>query len=191
MALYPDYVTVAEAAAYLRIDDALDDVELGLWVTAASRAIDQRCNRQFGLAAAPAVRTYRRAPYYEFNSGMWLVDIDDVQTTAGMIVNGVAFASSGAVLLPDSAPAEGQPWTTIGFATPPYPSYPGLPAPTVITMTPGWTTVPPQVKAGAKLQVKYWSDLRDKGGDVQTGMTRLNKGIADSLAGLSRRRAVG
>jgi hypothetical protein len=191
VALNPDYITAAEAGAYLRIDDSVDDVELGLWVTAASRLVDDRCNRQFGLAAAPVARTYRRAPFYSPVHGLWLLEIDDVQTTTGLLVNGVAYASSGAVLLPDTAPAEGVPWTMLGFAAMPYPSYPGGPAPNVVTLLPGWTVTPTQVKAACKLQVKFWSDLRDKGGDVQTGMTRLDKGIWQSLAGLARRRAVG
>lgn len=191
MPLSPDYITVAEAAAYLRIDDSVDDVELGIWVTAASRAIDVRCNRQFGVLAAPAARTFRRVPYYDLNSGMWLLDIDDVQTSTGLLVGGVSYATSGATLFPDSAPGDGAPWTQLGFVTVPYWSAPGAPNPVVVTALWGWTAVPTQVKGACKLQVKSWSDLRDKGGDVQTGMARLDKGIADSLAGLSRRRRVG
>jgi hypothetical protein len=189
--LSPDYITAAEAAAYLRIDDGIDDVELGLWVTAASRLIDSRCNRQFGLAAAPVARVYRRLPYYSPTYGLWLLEIDDVQTTAGLLVNGVAYASSGAILLPDDAPDYSVPWTMLGFPVQPTDSYPGAPAPYTITLRPGWTNTPTQVKAAAKLQVKFWSDLRDKAGDVQTGMTRLEKGVAQSLAGLTRRRPVG
>lgn len=191
MPLSPDYITTAEAAAYLRIDDNVDDTELGFWVTAASRLVDSRCNRQFGSIVAPAARTYRRTPYYELNSGLWLLDIDDVQTSVGLLVGGVAYASQSAVLLPDSAPGDGQPWTHLGFNTPPYPSAPGAPSPVIVTATWGWTAIPTPVKAACKLQVKFWSDLRDKGGDVQTGMTRLEKGVAQSLAGLSRRRRVG
>jgi hypothetical protein len=191
VALSPDYITVAEAAAYLRIDDTVDDAELGLWVTAASRLIDSRCNRQFGQAAAPVARTYRNLPFYSPAYGLWLLEIDDVQTTTGLLVNGVAYASSGAILLPDDAPDYSVPWTTLGFPVQPTDAYPGAPAPYVITLRPGWTAIPNQVKAACKLQVKFWSDLRDKGGDVQTGMTRLEKGVAQSLAGLARRRPVG
>lgn len=191
MPLSPDYITTAEAAAYLRIDDSVDDVELGIWVTAASRAIDLRCNRQFGSLAAPAARTFRRAPYYEPNSGMWLLGIDDVQTSAGLLVGGVSYATSSATLFPDSAPGDGVPWTALAFLTMPYGSWPGAPNPVVVTAQWGWTAVPTQVKGACKLQLKSWSDLRDKGGDVQTGMTRLSKGISDSLSGLCRRRRVG
>jgi hypothetical protein len=191
VALSPDYITAAEAAAYLRIDDTVDDVELGLWVTAASRLIDSRCNRQFGLAAAPVARIYRQRPFYSPQYGLWLLDIDDVQTTTGFLVNGVAYASSGAILLPDDAPDLSVPWTTIGFPVQPADSYPGAPSTYALTLRPGWTTIPTQVKAACKLQVKFWADLRDKGGDVQTGMTRLEKGVAQSLAGLVRRRPVG
>jgi hypothetical protein len=186
----PDYLTAADAAAYLRIDDAVDNVELAQWATTASRLIDARCNRQFGNVALSA-RTYRRAPSYDPVSGLWLLEIDDVQSTTGLLVNGVAYASSGAVLLPDNAAAEGRPWERLGFAVPPILSAPGVPVTNVITAPWGWTAVPTQVPQAAKLQIKFWSDQRDKGADVQPGMTRLDKGIAASLAGLARRRRVG
>src|SRR3982751_2338964 len=109
----PDYLTLAEARAYLRIPvgDTADDAELTVWISAASRAVDTYCNRQFGQLAAPAARTYRRTPVLDPTLGLWCIDIDDVQDVTGFLVGGVAYASSGAVLLPDNAPAEGKPWT--------------------------------------------------------------------------------
>ena len=42
----------------MHITDTDDDVQIALAVTAASRAIDRRTNRQFGLVAAPEARYY-------------------------------------------------------------------------------------------------------------------------------------
>jgi hypothetical protein len=196
----PDYVTAAQAAAYLRIPDSADDVELGFWVTAASRAIDKRTNRQFGQLAAPAARTYRRTPFYDPTTGLWVLEIDDVQDSTGLLVNGVAYASSGATLLPDNAPADGKPWERIGFVTWPYPSYPGLPMTNTLTARWGWTAVPSQVVAASKLQISRWHARRDSpygiAGSPDQGsemrlLAKLDPDVATTLAGLSRRRRVG
>lgn len=198
MAWKPDYVTAAELAAYLRIADAVDNVELAIWVTAASRAVDARCNRQFGLLAAPAARTYRREPYYDVTTGLWALEIDDVQTSAGLTVNGVAYASSGAVLLPDNAPADGVPWTRIAFSAMPNSSYPGSPVTNVIIAQWGWTAIPSQVVAAVKLQGSRWNARRDSpfgiagsAGAEMRLLARLDPDVSTTLAGLSRRRRVG
>jgi hypothetical protein len=194
----PDYITVAQAGAFLRIADTVDDVELGNWVTAASRAIDDRCNRQFGQDVAPVARTYRRTPYADPTTGLWILEIDDIQTTVGLLVNGVAYASSGAVLLPDNAPADGVPWQQLGFVTMPYPSYPGVPQLNVITGRFGWTAFPTQVIGASKLQVSRWNARRDSPFGVAGGpgaelrlLARLDPDVSTSLVGLSRRRRVG
>lgn len=196
----PDYITVPEATAYLRLSDTIDNVEVGIWVTAASRAIDKRCNRQFGLLAAPAARTYRRTPVYDPTTGLWLLEIDDVQSTTGMTVNGVAFASSGAVMLPDNAPGDGVPWTRIGMSTWPIESSPGMPSTNVIVAPWGWASFPTQVTAACRLQVARWNARRDSpygiagspdaGSEVRL-LARLDPDVSTTLAGLSRRRRVG
>ena len=189
----PDYVTVDEVADYLRLGDTLDDVELAVWVTAASRAIDKRTNRQFGQLAAPAARTYRRPASYDVTTGLWLLEIDDVQDVTGMLVGGVVYASAGAVLLPDNAPADGEPWTRLGFTTSPT-------LPLVVTARFGWQAVPTQVVAAVKLQCSRWNARRDspygvagspaEGSELRL-LARLDPDVATTLAGLSRRRKVG
>lgn len=61
MAWKPDYATVAQLKAFARIPvgDTIDDVEIGFAVSAASRAVDQATNRQFGVVDEPEVRYYR------------------------------------------------------------------------------------------------------------------------------------
>lgn len=199
MAWKPDYLTLAEAKAFLRVTDTVDDVEIAGWITSASRAIDARCNRQFGQAAAPVVRTYRRVPYYDLTTGLWQIEIDDVQDVTAATINGVAFASSGAVMLPDNAPAEGRPWTRIGFVVWPFPQAPGVPQLNTLSMRWGWTAFPAQVPAATKLQVSRWNYRRDSPqgvtGSPDTGgvrlLAKLDPDVATSLRGLCRRRRVG
>lgn len=196
----PDYLTVADAKAYLRVTDAVDDAQLQSWATAASRAIDRATNRQFGQVAAPVARIYRRAPYYDPTTGLFTLEIDDLMTTAGLLVNGVAYASSGAVLLPDNAPADGLPWTAVGFTAWPVLSTPGAPIINTLTGQWGWSAVPPQVPAAGELQVARWNFRRDapagvagspdQGSEIRL-LAKLDPDVAVTLAGLSRRRRVG
>jgi hypothetical protein len=111
----PDYTTLQRAKDYLRIADTTDDVQIGAWITAASRAADDVCNRQFGQATGVAARVYRRTPYYDASTGFWTLEIDDVMDTTGLLVNGGAYASSGCTLLPDNAPLEGQALHPVGL----------------------------------------------------------------------------
>lgn len=197
----PDYLTAAEAAAFLRVPtgDTVDAAEIAVWVTTASRAIDQWCNRQFGQLAAPAARTYRRTADYDPSVGLWCLDVDDVQDSTGLLVGGVAYASSGAVLLPDNAPADGRPWTRLGFTSAPTLPYPGVSSSVVVTARWGWTAVPVQVTAAARLQTGRWNFRRDapagiagspdSGSEVRL-LARLDPDLKTSLAGLRRRRLV-
>jgi hypothetical protein len=197
----PDYITVVDANAFLRLPDSIDDAQVGTWVTAASRAIDKRCNRQFGtIAPTAAARVYRRPAVYDPVTGMWLLSIDDVQDVTGMTVRGVAYASSGAVLLPDNAPADSVPWTALGFADRPDLSYAGAPASVTVVARWGWTAVPAQVVVAARLQVNRWAARRDSPFGVSGSPTdgselrllaKLDPDVAVSLAGLSRPRRVG
>lgn len=202
MAWKPDYITVAQLGAYLRIPggDVVDDTEFGNWVTASSRAVDKKTNRQFGLEAAPVSRTYRRTPVYDQSTGLWQLEIDDLMNATGLLVNGVAYASSGAVLLPDNAPLEGKPWTRIGMTYQPTEQYPGGPVTNVLVGRWGWTTVPTQVPAACKLQSARWSARRDSpygvAGSPDQGsemrlLAKLDPDVATMLLGLTRRRRVG
>lgn len=195
----PDYLTLAEAKSFLRTGDTLDDTEIPGWITAASRAVDKRCNRQFGQLAAPAARVYRRPAVWDPASCLWLLEIDDVQDVTGMTINGVAYASQRGVLLPDNAPADSEPWQRVGLPDEPTPSYYGAPVSVTVVARWGWTAVPAQVAAACKLQVSRWMSRRDSpngiAGSPDTGqlrlLARLDPDVATSLAGLSRRRRVG
>lgn len=195
----PDYVTLADAKGYLRIADTVDDTQLALWITAASRAVEKRCNRQFGAAAAPVARVYRRTPNYNPVSGLWELEVDDLMTTP-TLVGTTAWAAAGYTLLPDNAALEGVPWQRLGTANQPIMVSPGAPYPVQVTALWGWTTVPPQVQAAVLLQVARWYARRDSplgvagspdlGSEIRL-LARLDPDVSTTLAGLSRRRAVG
>lgn len=196
----PDYVTLAVVKSYLRVTDTVDDVEIATWITTASRAIDRRCNRQFGVLAAPVARIYRRPPAYDQTSGLWVLGIDDLMTATGLLVNGIAYASSGSTLLPDNAPADGLPWTALGVTAWPIRSTPGAPIINTVTGTWGWSAVPTQVVAAAKLQCARWNFRRDAPAGVAGSpdqssevrmLAKLDPDVSTSLAGLSRPRMAG
>lgn len=196
----PDYLTLADGKGFLRVTDNIDDVEIGNWITAASRAIDARCNRQFGQLAAPAARVYRRPAVWSPEIGLWVRQIDDLQDLTGFTVNGIAYAASGAVLLPDNAPADGRPWTALGTPERPDLSYPGSPSALLAVGRWGWTAFPTQVVAATKLQINRWNSRRDSpfgvAGSPTDGselrlLSKLDPDVAVTLTGLTRRRRVG
>lgn len=196
----PDYLAVADVKAFLRVTDTVDDAQFGSWITAASRAVDRACNRQFGSVVAPVARTYRRAPFYDATTGLFVLEIDDVMTTTGMTINGTAVASySGAVMLPDNAPADGLPWTRLGLTSWPTLSTPGAPIVNTLVAQWGWTAVPAQVPAACELQVARWNFRRDapagvagspdQGSEIRL-LAKLDPDVATTLAGLVRPRKV-
>jgi hypothetical protein len=196
----PDYLITADVKTYLRVTDSVDDALFASWITASSRAVDRATNRQFGQVAAPVARTYRRAPFYDATTGLFTLEIDDLMTTAGFLVDGIAYASSGTVLLPDNAPADGRPWTHLGFTAWPVLSTPGAPISHVLTGQWGWSAVPAQVPNACQLQVARWNFRRDapagvagspdQGSEVRL-LAKLDPDVATTLAGLSRPRKVG
>lgn len=191
----PDYVSTEELKAYLYVQssDVADDVQLSVWCTAASRAVDSKANRQFGQLAGAAGRTYRRPAAYDVVSGLWLLEVDDLQDITGFTVNGQPYASCGAVLLPDNAPADGKPYERLGFTDPPD-------GPTVGVGRWGWDATPVQVTGAVKLQANRWNARRaspfgvagspDQGSEIRL-LARLDPDVAPMLAGVMRRRQAG
>src|SRR4051794_12832570 len=109
MAWAPDYLEPDELEHYVRVDDNADAVEVAWAIGAASRAVDRACGRQFGSVAAPLERLY--TPHWDHDRCSWVVDIDDLATTVGATLGGVAFTSSA--LYPRNAIADGLVWTRL------------------------------------------------------------------------------
>lgn len=155
----PDYVTLDEAKANLRIPpaDTADDADLQLHITAASRNIDRFAGRQFGKVESSVARYYTAC--WDREARRWYVDVDDLHDAAGLAVayddagdGTYSLEVTGAVLEPRNAAADGEPWTRLR-----------LTADTRLSTTPdairvtsagwGWAEVPKPVRDGVHLQV--------------------------------------
>lgn len=153
MAWAPDYITAEELKAYVRISDAVDDVQIALAVTAASRAVDRHTSRQFGLVAAPEARTYTKR--WDRTRRRYVCDIDDLMTITGLAITAVQGPITGYALKPGNAPANGRPWTLLVLdPTPTISPTPWVTVEDDITVTAryGWTAVPDAVKQATLLQ---------------------------------------
>lgn len=171
----PDYITTDDLADYMKITHDHDDVELALAVTGASRAIDDRCNRQFGLLAAPAERTYEA--WYDCERGLWVFDVDDFfGDLDSVVIDGTT--TTDYTREPINAASEDRPYTSVTIdraasVVPVTPLYRG-----VFTKAWGWTAIPDTVKLAARLQGSRFHWRRDSpqgttGSPDQGGELRL------------------
>jgi hypothetical protein len=197
MTWQPDYVSTEELTTYVRISDTVDDVQAGMAVTAASRAVDDYCGRQFGLVAAPELRRYTAR--VSRNLGRWVVDIDDLQTVTGL----AAAATAGAVTLydlePINAAAEGRPWTRLVISDDSAVQPTGEANEMLVTARWGWTAVPVTVKQATLLQASRILSRRnspygiagspEQGSEVRL-LSRIDADVAVLLDAYVRRRWV-
>lgn len=173
----PDYTTLAQLKAALRITDTDDDPMLQIAITASSRAIDAHCNRQFGLLAVPTARYYTPRPeevrpsrlHGSLTGGYWhryVVDIDDLMTSTGLVVktdpdgdgnfDTTLVLDTDFRLAPWNANADGRPWTRlvpilgpVGFTGL---WFPNLERSVQITAQWGWSAIPNEVQQACILQ---------------------------------------
>lgn len=158
MAWAPDYVTAAELKAYLRISDTVDDAQIALAATAASRAVDRAANRQFGLVAAPEERTYTAR--WDKQRCRYMVEIDDLMTVTGLTITTTAGEVDGYALQPGNAEFEAKPWTRFvvdpASAVVPDTTEDGV----TVAARYGWTTVPVAVQQATLLQASRFFSRR-------------------------------
>lgn len=158
MAWQPDYATAAQLKSYVGIREAnLDEAEIALAITASSRAIDRACNRQFGLVDAVEDRYY--TPRWDKRLCRWVIEIDDLMTTTGLLVN--ADLDDDATyddtidqyaLKPVNSAPKGRPWTQLVV----HPTSSVLPTnrqdSVEVTARFGWTAVPDAITQACLLQ---------------------------------------
>lgn len=153
----PDYIDGPDLAAFVRT--ASDDPYVAGLATAASRAVDDLCHRQFGKLDAPASFTYEAVDAVQDpRSGRWLLAVDDVYTAAGfaLTVDGTTVSEGvdGYQLWPRNAVAKGGVYTHVSLYDRPYGD--------VVPTSPfGWAAVPAQVVAAARLQGSRWHVRRE------------------------------
>lgn len=184
MAWAPDYIEVEDLADYNRIGDNYDDVEIAGAIAAASRAIDDACNRQFGRVDAPEARTY--TPLWDDQLCVWVAPIDDLATAAGSDLDGSLLAAAD--LYPRNAVAKGKVWTRLAVA-----SCEEFTA----TASWGWPAYPASVTAACKLQAARFLARRDspygvagspqQGGELRL-LAKLDPDVAVMLRGYVRPR---
>lgn len=155
----PDYATIEQLREYARIndaDDTVDDDRMARDITAASRAVDEHCHRQFGKTDTPEARVFTAQGY----TPRWqrtIVAVDDVMTAVGAVVTVGGTAVTPARWTPSNAPSKGKPWSRIEL--------PGRlsldPDAIEITATWGWTAVPTAVTQATLLQALRLSKRPD------------------------------
>lgn len=158
MAWAPDYITLPEAKAYVRIptDDTADDADLALHITAASRNIDRFANRQFGKVDATTDRYY--AASYDRDWRCWVVKVDDVHDAGNLEVSydgagdGTFATDLEFTVGPLSAPADGKPYEYLRITGSPRLST-TADAVRVRSDGFGWASTPAPVKDAVKLQL--------------------------------------
>jgi hypothetical protein len=113
----PVYAQLAQMRDWLRLrdmEDTDDDVLLRLKLSAASRALDRSCLRQFGKVDELTARKYRVR--WSRNRNAYVTEIDDIMdlTDFAITVDGVALTiDDDYELQPLNAIADGKPYTWI------------------------------------------------------------------------------
>lgn len=162
----PEYATATELAAYVRIDDTLDDVQIGLAIAAASRAVDDATGRQFGLDDAPTARYYTAR--FDYAVRRWGVDLDDLTDDTSVTVmvddNGDGMYDVEVTdyrLAPVNAAAKGRPWTRLEVSPHADVDMPTTAYAVEVNAAFGWQTVPDTVKKATLLQASRFLQRRD------------------------------
>lgn len=187
MAWAPDYCEPADLADYVRSDEIAEDAdapEIALAVTAASRAIDGFTRRQFGKVDLLEARRY--TPWRGSGSPAgYVLDIDDLATAAGLLVDGVA--ADPLLLSPVNAAAVARPYTRL---------YVTSCEPVTVSGVWGWPTIPAAVVQACLLQASRFLVRRDspygvagspsEGSEVRL-LSRLDPDVAVALRTYVRR----
>ncbi len=201
MAWAPAYITDVELKGFVRIDDVIDDVEVALAIEAASRAVDHAADpdgmRQFGKVDAPEERRYTAR--WRSRRRRWVVEIDDLMSTTGVVVSVPAGTITAYKLTPVNAAPKRRPWTHLavdpGSAVQPT----GDEFEVAITASWGWTAVPGTVKSAVMLQASRFLARRDSpfgiAGSPDQGselrlLARVDPDVAVQIASYVRRRFV-
>lgn len=195
----PDYISAEQLKDYRNIDDGVDDFVYAAAVTAASRAIDNHCNRQFGNSETAQQRAY--TAWYHYELGRWVVDIDDLQDADDLVVEVGSTAVTAYTLMPVNAVLDGLAWTQLVFGVNAEAQPCSSPGEVLITADPwGWGEVPAPVVNAAYLQGSRFVARRkspygiagspDQGSELRL-LNRVDPDVGVSLRGFRRARKVG
>jgi hypothetical protein len=112
----PVYASLTEMRDWLRLNDpadTTDDTLLRLKLSAASRAVDASCRRQFGKADTAVSRSYEMR--WSRTRQAYAADIDDIMdlTALAFTLDGVALTTDQYAMRPRNAIADGKPYTWV------------------------------------------------------------------------------
>jgi len=190
LAVTNGYCSLADVKAALRITDTIDDALIENSINAASRMIDQYCNRYFYSGSAGEVR------YYQANDG-FMCWIDDLQTITELktavtdpTIFDTTWASGDYQLIPNNQRANGaySPYTAI-TATDNYlfPVWAEM-ALVKVTGTFGWSAVPQPVQFACIIQAsrlfKRLESPLGVAGVSEIGIMRVGSSIDGDVAQL-------
>lgn len=154
MALTNAYCTLADVKASLRIQDTIDDALIENSINAASRMIDQYCNRNFYSGSAGEIR------YYKANDGYtcWIDDMQTITSVQTASIDPTIFDTTWAAtdyqVLPANRWANGA-WYPITAITAVenylFPVWAEIPL-VKVTGTFGWNAVPESIKFATIIQ---------------------------------------
>lgn len=188
----PDYVTADELTGeILQIGVGVDDAWVDHCVAAASRTIDDHCNRQFGQVPAAVAADFPVSFRYERNR--YVVPIHDLMTTDGLVidVDGTA-VTDGYVLEPADAAMRGEPWTRVALPVGACYPFVGVEPSVSVTGRWGWSAVPPTIEAATLLQAQRfymrrgaWNGVAGSP-DLGSELRLLSKADADVAVMLAR-----
>jgi hypothetical protein len=162
----PAYCTADDVANWIGDDAEANAAEFLLSIESASRAIDQKTNRQFGQVAAPEARYYTAK--YHRDLCRWVIDTDDLMTITGLVVavddDGDGTYSDVITaydLTPINAAPIGRPWTRVevknNSAITPRGRHNGV----KVTARYGWSAVPEAIQLGTMIQAARLFARRD------------------------------
>jgi hypothetical protein len=194
----PDYADTSELASLVRVGDVIDDAQLALALSTASRSIDHACGRQFGLLGAVEARYY--SARWDPPRCRWVVPIDDLMTATGLVVAvdtlddltyagtvDNAYVQKG----PINAAAKGRPWTELVVHRTSSVQPTWTENAVKVTARWGWSSVPTTIKQAALLQASRVLARRDSpfgvAGSPEIGselrlLARLDPDVAVAVA---------
>lgn len=154
MAITNGYCTLADLKAALRITDTVDDSLLENSVNAASRMIDQYCNRYFYSTGAGEVR------YYQANDGFicWIDDaqsISEIKTSAtDPLIFDTTWASDDYQVLPANRYSNGAYYPITGLTATDNLLFPVWADMALVKVTGqfGWASIPEPIKFACIIQ---------------------------------------
>lgn len=193
MAWKPDYVTTEQLRGWLGIAHTDLDSELALAATTASRAVDTSAGRQFGQVDATEEWFYTAR--WDRRRCRWVVEIDDIAVTTGLVVTCSGGTIAGYTLGPRNAVAKGRVWTELVIDPSSAVQPTDLAEDVAITGLWGWSTVPDPVKLATRIQANRFFHRRESpygvtgspesGGELRL-LARLDPDVATSLGDYRR-----